>query len=251
VISFDGLIWLLLILGPLVFFQQRLHLEMQAIFLLITRRADLTLVLFSMLFFPGVVLHEGSHFLMARLLMVRTGRFSLLPRPLDGGRVRLGYVETERSDLVRDALIGLAPLIAGGVFVAYAGLARLGLHRLWDNLVLEGPRGLLEQLPGLQSMPDFWLWFYLLFVISSTMLPSASDRRAWLPLSLGVGLLLVLALLAGAGPWMLANLAPTLDRVLRAVAVVLTISLIIHLILLVPFYLLRRMLNRLTGLEVA
>jgi hypothetical protein len=251
VISFDGLIWLLLILGPLVFFQQRLHLEMQAIFLLITRRADLTLVLFSMLFFPGVVLHEGSHFLMARLLMVRTGRFSLLPRPMEGGRVRLGYVETERSDLVRDALIGLAPLIAGGVFVAYAGLARLGLHRVWDNLVLEGPRGLLVQLPGLQSMPDFWLWFYLLFVISSTMLPSASDRRAWLPLSLGVGLLLVLALLAGAGPWMLANLAPTLDRVLRALAVVLTISLIIHLILLVPFYLLRRLLNRLTGLEVA
>jgi hypothetical protein len=251
VISFDGLIWLLLILGPLVFFQQRLHLEMQAIFLLITRRADLTLVLFSMLFFPGVVLHEGSHFLMARLLMVRTGRFSLLPRPMEGGRVRLGYVETERSDLVRDALIGLAPLIAGGVFVAYAGLARLGLHRVWDNLVLEGPRGLLEQLPGMQSMPDFWLWFYLLFVISSTMLPSASDRRAWLPLSLGVGLLLVLALLAGAGPWMLANLAPTLDRVLLALAVVLTISLIIHLILLVPFYLLRRLLNRLTGLEVA
>jgi hypothetical protein len=29
-------------------------------------------------FFPGVLLHEGSHFITAKLLQVRTGRFSII-----------------------------------------------------------------------------------------------------------------------------------------------------------------------------
>ena len=37
------------------------------------------------------------------------------------------------------------------------------------------------------------------------MLPSASDRHAWLPVILAVGALILLALVAGAGTWMIAN----------------------------------------------
>ena len=62
-ISFDGILWLLLTLGPLIFLQRALHRAIQTVFLLITRRADITVALFSLLFFPGVLLHEGSHFL--------------------------------------------------------------------------------------------------------------------------------------------------------------------------------------------
>ena len=87
--SFLGVGWLLLVLGPLLLLQRRLHWEIQAVFLLLTRRVDISVYLFSILFFPGILLHETSHYVMARVLGVRTGRFSLLPQPLQ--HYLLGY----------------------------------------------------------------------------------------------------------------------------------------------------------------
>jgi hypothetical protein len=254
----DGLGWLLLFLGPLLFLQRQLHREIQAVLLLLTRRAEIAMALFSLLFFPGVLLHEGSHFVVARLLGVRTGSFSLIPRVvphptgLGGGsaRLQLGYVETARADIIRDALIGSAPLVFGGLFVTYAGLSRLGLHLIWNELVATGPSTVLSSLSALYARPDFWLWFYLIFAVSSMMLPSASDRRAWLPLVVILSLLLGVSLLAGAGPWLLGHLAPLLNRAFHALAVVLGISALIHFVLLPPFWALRRLLSRLTGLRV-
>ena len=59
----DGLGWLLLMLGPLLFAQRWLHREIQILFLLLTRKPVIALGLFSLLFFPGVLLHELSHYL--------------------------------------------------------------------------------------------------------------------------------------------------------------------------------------------
>ena len=246
-----GLMWLLLLLGPLFFAQRSLHREIQAIFLLITRRMDFSIVLFSLLFFPGVLLHEASHFVMARLLGVRTGRFSLLPRPLPNGRLQLGFVETQATDWVRETLIGAAPLLTGGLLVAYAGVQRLGLTAAWEALNNGASGALQAALESMLGRPDFWLWFYLAIAVSSTMLPSASDRRAWLPLGLVAVLLLGIGLLAGAGPWLLENAAPYMTRALEAAALVLAISLALHLMLLPSFWLARRGLSRLSGLAVA
>lgn len=246
----NGLVWLLLLLGPLLLIQRRVHHDTQAIFLLITRRGDLTLALFSLLFFPGVLLHEASHYVMARLLLVRTGRFSLLPRPIGNGRLQLGFVETAGSDWLRDALIGAAPLFAGGAFVAYAGVVRLDLPAIWEAMITFGPQFAPNLLRYLYSLPDFWLWLYLTFAVSSTMLPSTSDRRAWLPLALAIGVLLVVSLVAGAGPWLLVHLAPGFNRVLQSLAVVFGISLAIHLVLLLPLWFVRFLLTRLSGWQV-
>jgi hypothetical protein len=249
-VSWYGLGWLLLALGPLLFLQRRLHWEIQSVFLLLTRRVDISIYLFSILFFPGILLHETSHYVMARLLLVRTGRFSLLPEPLPNGRLQLGYVETAQADWLRETLIGAAPLLTGGAFVAYAGLAGLGMLSIWQSLQAGGVSTALNTVPNLISRPDFWLWLYLTLVISSTMLPSASDRRAWLPLAGVLVALLAVSLLAGAGPWMAVHLAPYVDQVFKAVAVVLGISAIVHGLLLFPIWIMRRIIARLTGLEV-
>jgi hypothetical protein len=246
----DGLMWLLFTLGPLLYLQRWLHREIQSVLLLLTRHREVSLALFSLLFFPGVLLHEFSHYLIARLLGVRTGRFSMLPTPLPDGRLRLGFVETASVDFVRDALIGAAPLITGGVFVAYAGIQRLQLTLLWESLAYQN-LSIKSVLIFILTQPDFWLWFYLAFTVSSMMLPSSSDRRAWLPMSLVFAGLVCLALLGGAGPWMVVNLAPTLNRALQAVAVAFGISIILHMVLLIPVWSIRKTLSRLTGLEVA
>ena len=235
---------------PLVFLQRFLHREIQVVLFLITRNKPLTIALFSLLFFPGVFLHELSHFITAKILGVRTGKFSLIPQSVDAGYLILGYVETEKTDILRDSLIGLAPVVAGTLFVAYAGIIQLRLDALW--LVLSNGQIKLfwMGLGLLPTVPDFFLWFYLTFAVSSTMLPSESDRHAWLPLGLWIGALLVLAILSGAGTWMLENLAPIFDPVLRSIALLFALSNIVHIVLLIPFHLLRRVIAYILQVEI-
>lgn len=245
-----GFFWFILMLVPLIFLQRLLHREIQSVFLIVTRNVSVTMGIFSLIFLPGVFLHELSHFLMAKILRVPTGRFSIFPQPLPDGRLQLGYVETGRADIVRDSLIGAAPLIAGTIFVAYVSVYQLDMRVLWDVL-RNGQMNLFWM--GIGALPrvdDFYLWFYLTFAVSSTMMPSESDRHAWLELVISVGVLFAIALLVGAGPWMVNTIAPVVSNFLSSVAVIFGLSAAIHAILIVPFMFFHRVLARATGVDV-
>jgi hypothetical protein len=207
-------------------------------------------VLFSLVFLPGVMIHELSHYLAAQLLGVRTGKFSLLPRALSNGKLQLGFVETASSDWIRDSVIGAAPLISGGIVVTWLARGMLEFDQLVAGIDSGNLAELGLELQKVMQIPDFWLWFYLLFTISSTMLPSASDRRAWIPMTGLVIVLFFIALSFGVGPWLLRNLAPALNATLRALAVVFGVSALTHLVLLFPILFLRWSLTRLTGTQV-
>jgi hypothetical protein len=241
--EFDGLIWFALALLGLTFLQRLLHSEVQLLLMYLTRNFQWTIRLFALLFLPGVLLHELSHYLMARLLGVRTGRFSLIPRPLSDGRLRLGYVEVGATDMIRSTLIGMAPLIAGLglIFVIAQGMH---LAPLWAVL-RDGNWPLFWfGLSLLPRIPNFPFWFYLTLVISSTMLPSDSDRQGWLPLALLLSFLAGLILLGGGGPWLMQNILAPLSQFLRDVSLLLFFSILVHLLAYLPLALLRRLLLR-------
>lgn len=247
----SGLFWFILTLVPLILLQRLLHREIQSVFLILSRDSRITMGIFSLIFLPGVFLHELSHFVMAKILGVRTGRFSVLPQALPDGRLQLGYVETGRADIIRDSLIGAAPLIVGTIFVAYVAIYRFEMRVLWDVL-RNGQWSLfwmgMRALPGVR---DFYLWFYLAFAVSSTMMPSESDRHAWLELLISVGVLFSITLLLGAGPWMFTNLAPLISNFLGFVAVIFGLSAFVHALLILPTALLHRILARVTGVDTA
>jgi len=248
---FNGIAWLSLLLLGLAVLQRRVHFEFQAIFLLLTKSVDLSILLFSILFLPGVLLHEISHFLTAKLLRVPTGRFSVLPRPLPEGKLQLGYVETYTTDVFRDALIGIAPLFTGMTVIALISYFQFEIIPSTDTIKIASMNINMDTLFRVYSQSDFWLWFYFIFVISSTMYPSASDRRSWFPMFILLFVILLFFILLGAGPWMIDVLIPRFNQLLLGLSIILGISALIHVVLLVPSWLIRLIITRATGLRVA
>jgi hypothetical protein len=148
-------------------------------------------------------------------------------------------------------LIGAAPLIIGTLFVAYVSIYQLEMRVLWDVL-RNAQFGLFWMgIRALPNVPDFYVWFYLTFVVSSTMMPSESDRHARLELVISVGILFSIALLIGAGPWMLDNVAPVISNFLSSVAVIFGLSSAVHILLVLPTALVHKLLTRITGVDVA
>jgi len=242
----DGIWWLLISLGPLFFLQRTLHKQLHIFFLLLTHRRDVSLVLFSIIFLPGVFLHELSHFLMAKLLNVKTGRFSIIPQYQGNGKLRLGYVETEEVDFFRDSLIGFAPLITGMLFVGIIGRERLGLDMIWTLLNNLNSIQLQNSFKEIFSEPNFWVWFYLSVVISSTMMPSSSDRKAWIPLSIVFLLILLIGIVLGIGPEILYPIIQPVNNTFKSMSIVFGISAALQLIVISPLLILNKLIFRFT-----
>ncbi len=243
-------LWLLLVLIPLILLERWIHRHLQGVWLLIFREADVALIVYSLVMLPGVILHEGSHWLMATLLLVRTGHFSVVPERMPDGTLRLGYVETAKVDFIREALIGAAPLVFGSVVIVLVGYGRLEVGPVGEALARGDLLTVTQDLQAMTRVPDFWLWLYFVFTVSNSMLPSASDRRAWLPVSLLITALGGVLLYAGFGSVLMETLAGPLDAAVRALAAAFTITVGLDLFLAPLIWLAERGLMRLTGMKV-
>lgn len=175
-------LWVAIALIMLVLLQRWIHTHLHGLSLLLTGQPDRAVYLYALILFPGVLLHELSHWVSARLLGVRTGSFSVLPKRRRDGSIQLGYVEYYKSktlDPIREGIIGGAPLIVGTIVILLISL------RIFDvpNLAAAIQTGEVDQvifaLEAFFKTPFVLLWIYLIFAISNGMLPSASDRRAW------------------------------------------------------------------------
>lgn len=185
---------------------------------------------------------------MAKLLWVRTGKISLIPRILPKGKVQLGYVEVASSDFARDALVGLAPLLSG-----MAAILLISIYKFEIPVLDKSGFELLISLPKLGYVlktQDAWFWIYLVFTISSTLMPSESDRHAWLPVILFSGALFVSALLLGAGVWLEQTLSEPLTQIVQAATIAFSISIFLHCLFYLPVYLIKFALVRITGYSV-
>jgi hypothetical protein len=110
----------------------------------------------------------------------------------------LGSVTVHSSGPIIDSLIGVAPFVAGTVVllaVSYLVLDVTALGAAWEA---QGWRGFLASAEAMPKTPDFWVWLYVIFAVSNAMMPSESDRRAWMLAGLYVAGVLVIAWLLGA-----------------------------------------------------
>ena len=130
-----ALLAFLVTFGLLMLLSRLANQLLQALGLLLTGRREEMLIVYAVLLFPGVALHEISHALMARLLGVRVRKMSLLPAR-EGDRIRLGFVEMDRMDVVRSSIVGAAPLLIGTLALGAISLLIFNSTRL--NTALTG-----------------------------------------------------------------------------------------------------------------
>ena len=195
--NWTPLIWLAATLPPLFFMKRWINRHVQGLGLLLVGDNEAAMFLYFVLLLPGILIHELSHWLAARLLGVRTGKITLWPSKRRGKQMRMGSVRIARTDPFRSSLIGVAPLISGSLAVLIIGQLILGLGDLGEVLLNGEWEPFWESILAHLQAPDFWLWLYLIFAISNAMLPSETDREPWRPVILFMGLVALLFYLTG------------------------------------------------------
>lgn len=129
-----------------------------------------TIIIWSIIFLPGTIIHEVSHFLTAAFTGARTGRVEIFPEFLDEefenegkAGVALGYVQTQTLNPLQGFLVGTAPFTSGIILLIW--LASL----MQSSFVQE-------------SYYAMFLEGYLFFTIANSFFPSWSDIKQTLPL---------------------------------------------------------------------
>ncbi len=247
--NWTPLLWLAVTLALLLLVERWIHRHLQGVMLLLTGDSEIAVALYALPLLPGIILHELSHAFAAILLGVQVGRISIRPKRA-GQRVQLGFVPVEKTDVVRASLIGLAPLLTGSAVILLVGYVVFGIGTVGTALVAGDWTNTVEGLLGILEAPDAWIWAYVIFSVSNTMLPSRADRQAWRPVILFLLLVGVSVWVVGLGPAVVEGVSAPLTTALRWLTAMYAFTIAVDL----PFVLLlalgERLLERVKRLRV-
>lgn len=211
--------------------RRRLVFELQGTSLLIFGNPRIGIFVYSLIFLPGTILHELSHWIVAEILQVPTGKLSVLPSlEADGqGEEKLGYVMTGRTGIIRGFLIGFAPMFTGIAVLVVLGYL---LDTLWPAA------------PVWQML----LVIYGLVVVSNSMIVSGADRRHW-PVA-AVLFILTGLVIVYAGITVPVSVMQFASRALYRIDQILGLTIGLNLAMIIGSYVLRRILERVTNKRV-
>lgn len=246
-------IWVGLAFPVLLLLQRWIHTHLHGVSLLAMGKPERAVIIYALILFPGVALHEVSHWLMASLLGVRTGSFSLFPQRQPDGSIQLGYVEYYKGSTlgpIRESLIGGAPLIAGTAVILLIGFHIFDVTNLAAAVQAGQVQPLTLALGDIFGTSDFFVWLYLLFAVGNAMMPSPSDRKAW-PAFLGIlAILAVVAYLIGVQQAVVAGLVGPATKVFGYLGIALSMVIGVDLFFMALIAAVEGIIGRFRGVSV-
>lgn len=229
------IILLLVSLIGLISIKNWIHRRLQAVVMLLGGSKRLSLKIYSLIFLPGVIIHELSHFFMASILNVRTGKINIFPSDhQEDGRVALGSVQVAKTDFIRSSLVGMAPFIFGCILLYSLTVILFG-PLLAQPTLHQAIIWLTDQSEIITS-PLTWLWLYLIIAIANTMFMSKEDTRSLPFLGLVFLLLLTAVFISGRALDVGIFVWPFIQSIARALGTTFAITLGINFTGLVVLY---------------
>lgn len=207
----------------LFFLSRLLTSEIYEFFYKVAGSENFSITILASIFFIGVFIHEMAHLITAKFLLVPTGKISLFPKK-EGNYLKLGSVTIAQSNIFKEFLIGIAPLIVGIISIL---------------LVVYF---MLQDLSGFNVLKIF-LSLIVIFVVSNTMYSSRKDFQAALPFLVSVITLgVILIILNVRFPVVTLSFLPAIDfsRIFYMGSIYLGIPIMIDLIIIAIFRIFNR-----------
>lgn len=145
----------------------------------LTNSSSWALQIFHFLFLPGVMVHELAHLISAEVMFVKTHGLSLTP-VRHGDELTMGSVQIEKTDPIRRAIIGFAPVLVGIVLIGATTFFLLSARSPFSLVI------------------NYLLIFIIVFEIGNTMFSSRRDLQGTVELliftTLIIGVLYILGI---------------------------------------------------------
>lgn len=178
-----------------------LHQHIFKVGWLVTKQYQTTTILYYAFFLPGIILNQLVFWLAAGFLNVSADRTIAWPEKQEIGELKLDFIRLSKNvSPLRFAIISTAPLLVGMIAVWHIANNILNV----PLFLAEANRGgflvnISTALSHFTNAPDFWIWVYLAFTISNTMMPNFANLRGWRIVLLIIGGLIAALYVVGAG----------------------------------------------------
>jgi hypothetical protein len=241
-----SILYFLIVFALTVLLQRWLHQHIQGFVLALTGNAGCAVRLLFYLLLPGVLLHEASHLVAAKLLFVRTHGMNIGIGNPRRKQISLGSVNIERTDPIRESVIGVAPFVVG--LTAIWLIVGWGFG-VWPNSGLTLAQ-VVERVRDYAYDWTTWLDLYLVFAVSTAMIPSESDREPWGPVITVFGVGVAILFLLGWTPRVPPDFVTLARQLLDALTFALGIAVIVNGVIAVLLWLMERTVEQISGKRV-
>ena len=201
---------------------------MSALFLL-TRSEQFSVATYAIFFLPGTVVHEFAHWFVANLLGVKTAGFNVLPKMGKKGTIQLGSVSIRGGNLITHTLIGMAPMVLGGILTVWLSYVLVNVSAMHEAVQAQSLRNVSAYFLQVFRHQDALVLLYLLFTISGSMFLSASDRAPIMQMLLYLALVLTPLYFLGMTPALPYSLTEKISEMFSVFASGLAVAVLVHL----------------------
>ena len=194
----------------------------------LTRSQQAAVAAYAIFFLPGTLVHEFSHWFMAQLLGVKTTGFRVFPKLDRKGTIQLGAVDVRGGNVVEHTLIGMAPMLLGGILTLFLSYLLVDAGSLGAVMQAEQFGAIWQTASGMFTHSDALILFYLLFTISGSMFLSASDRAPMKQMALYLAVVLLPIFIFGKMPALPESWARFMAEMFTVFASGLAVALLVH-----------------------